>query len=47
MARGKTKFEKIVLVRRKTMLEELTARFNTPAQARFYLEHAGQVDLLV
>ena len=43
MARGKTKFEKIVLVRRKTMLEELTARLNTPAQARFYLEHAGQV----
>jgi len=34
--------EKVVIVTRKTMLEELTVRFNTPGQARFYLEHAGQ-----
>ena len=35
-------FEKIVIVTRQTRLEELVARFNTQAQARFYLEHAGQ-----
>ncbi len=35
-------FENAVIVTRKTELEELTARFNTVAQARFYLEHAGQ-----
>jgi NAD kinase len=34
-------FEKIVVVTRKTRLEELVARFNTRAQARFYIEHAG------
>jgi NAD kinase len=34
-------FEKIVLVTRKTRLEELIERFNTQAQARFYIEHAG------
>lgn len=34
--------EKIVIVTRKTMLEELVARFNTVGQAKFYLEHAGQ-----
>jgi NAD kinase len=34
-------YEKIVLVTRKTRLEELVARFNTVAQAQFYLEHAG------
>lgn len=33
--------EKIVLVRRKTRLEELIERFNTPGQAQFYLEHLG------
>jgi NAD kinase len=31
----------IVVVTQKTALEELVERFNTPAQARFYLEHAG------
>ncbi|MFO7541172.1 MAG: sugar kinase, partial [Chloroflexota bacterium] len=34
-------FEKIVLVTRQTRLEELIARFNTKAQARFYIEHSG------
>jgi NAD kinase len=34
-------FEKIVLVTRKTRLAELIERFNTKAQAKFYLEHAG------
>lgn len=33
--------EKIVLVTRRTRLEELTVRFNTRAQARFYITHAG------
>ncbi|MGB5398317.1 MAG: sugar kinase [Gammaproteobacteria bacterium] len=35
-------YEKVVIVTRKTELEELTARFNSVPQARFYLEHAGQ-----
>ena len=34
-------FEKIVLVTRKTRLMELIARFNTRAQAKFYIEHSG------
>jgi NAD kinase len=34
-------FEKVVLVTRKTRLEELTERFNTRAQAKFYIEHSG------
>lgn len=34
--------EKVVIVTRKTALEELVSRFNTVGQARFYLEHAGQ-----
>lgn len=34
-------FEKIVLVTRQTRLEALIERFNTRAQARFYLEHSG------
>ncbi len=34
-------FDKIVLVTRKTRLEELIERFNTRAQAQFYIEHAG------
>ena len=46
MPRNKTnssrKFENIVIVKRNTELDELVKRFNTPAQARFYLEHAGQ-----
>jgi len=32
---------KIVLVTRPTRLGELIARFNTAAQARFYVEHLG------
>jgi NAD kinase len=36
------RFEKVVIVTRMTQLEELLARFNTTAQARFYLEHAGE-----
>ena len=34
-------YDKIVLVTRKTRLEELVERFNTQAQAEFYIEHAG------
>lgn len=34
-------FDKIVIVTRKTRLEELVYRFNTRSQARFYIEHAG------
>lgn len=33
--------DKLVLVTRKTRLEELIARFNSRAQAKFYIEHAG------
>jgi NAD kinase len=33
--------EKIVLITRPTRLAELVARFNTPTQARFYVEHLG------
>ncbi|MBX7255375.1 MAG: sugar kinase [Candidatus Hydrogenedentes bacterium] len=32
---------KIVLITRKTRLDELVIRFNTEAQARFYIEHLG------
>ena len=32
---------KIVLIVRKTRLDELIARFNTESQARFYVEHLG------
>jgi len=35
-------YGKVVIVTRKTQLEELTARFNSVPQARFYLEHAGR-----
>lgn len=34
-------FEKIVVVTKKTALEELVERFNTVSQARFYIEHSG------
>ncbi|MEM9404290.1 MAG: NAD+ kinase, partial [Pseudomonadota bacterium] len=34
-------YEKIVVVTRQTELDELVQRFNTPAQARFYLEQGG------
>ena len=42
VATGRMLYENAVIVTRKTQLEELTDRFNTAAQARFYLEHAGQ-----
>jgi NAD kinase len=32
---------KIILITRKTRLEELIGRFNTESQARFYIEHLG------
>jgi NAD kinase len=32
---------KIVLITRPTRLEELVSRFNTPGQAKFYVEHLG------
>ena len=32
---------KIILITRRTRLEELIARFNTPGQAKFYIEHSG------
>jgi NAD kinase len=34
-------YEKIVIVTRKTRLEELIERFNSREQARFYIEHMG------
>lgn len=34
-------YEKIVLVTRQTRLEGLVERFNTKAQAKFYIEHSG------
>ena len=34
--------EKIVVVTKKTSLEELIERYNTREQARFYIEHLGQ-----
>jgi len=40
--RHRASFEKVVIVTRRTELEELVARFNSVPQARFYLEHAGQ-----
>jgi NAD kinase len=38
---GRLTENKIVLIIRKTRLDELIARFNTEAQARFYIEHLG------
>lgn len=38
---GSESERKIVLVVRHTRLDELVARFNTPDQARFYIEHMG------
>ena len=32
---------KIILVKRKTRLEELIAKYNTLAQTKFYIEHLG------
>jgi NAD kinase len=40
-AKRRAGFEKVVLVTRKTRLAELIKRFNTLAQAKFYIEHAG------
>src|SRR5262249_52972105 len=34
-------YDKIVVVTRKTRLEELIERFNTREQAKFYIEHMG------
>jgi NAD kinase len=34
-------YEKLVVVTRRTRLEELVERFNTRGQAKFYIEHAG------
>src|ERR1700719_2476475 len=34
-------YKKLVIVVRKTRLQELVERFNTPSQAKFYIEHAG------
>ena len=34
-------FDKLVIITRKTALEELIERFNTRDQARFYIEHMG------
>ncbi len=39
---GRAAVERVVVVRRRSELEELVLRFGTPGQARFYLEHAGQ-----
>jgi NAD kinase len=36
-----TLFDKIVLVTRRTRLEELIERFNTRGQAKFYISHSG------
>ena len=33
--------DKLVIITRKTALEELIERFNTRDQARFYIEHMG------
>jgi NAD kinase len=35
-------YENVIIVTRKTELDDLVARFNTRAQARFYLEQEGQ-----
>ena len=34
-------YEKVILITRKTRLQELIEKFNTKAQARFYIEHSG------
>jgi NAD kinase len=34
-------FKKLVIVTRRTPLQELVERFNTRSQAKFYIEHAG------
>ncbi|MBT8145097.1 MAG: hypothetical protein KJO55_10370 [Gammaproteobacteria bacterium] len=37
----RSNFEQVVIVKRRTELEELVARFNTVPQAKFYLEQEG------
>src|SRR5579864_8876182 len=34
-------YKKLVIITRKTRLQELVERFNTRSQAKFYIEHAG------
>src|ERR1700752_4071606 len=34
-------YKKLIIVMRKTRLQELVERFNTRSQAKFYIEHAG------
>lgn len=36
-----TTYDKLVVVTRRTRLQEMVDRFNTRGQARFYIEHAG------
>jgi hypothetical protein len=40
-ARSGSAIDRVVVVTRKTELEELVERFSTPGQAKFYLTHAG------
>ena len=35
------KFERVIIVRDKTRLEQLIERFNSKAQAQFYIESSG------
>ena len=35
-------YKKLVIVTRKTRLQELVERFNTRSQAKFYIEHFDQ-----
>lgn len=39
---SKARYENVVIVTRTTELDELVARFNTRAQAKFYIQQAGQ-----
>ena len=34
-------FDKVVVVTKKTLLDELIERFNSKSQAKFYIEHSG------
>ena len=38
----RARFENVIIVTRNTELDDLVRRFNTKAQARFYLKQAGQ-----
>ena len=38
----RTQYENVIIVTRNTELDDLIHRFNTKAQAKFYLEQAGQ-----